>query len=222
MADLGSVLVANVRALLGDPYVYGKAGPSQFDCSGLMQYVAGAAGIKLPRTSEEQYRVGQPVTAAQLAPGDLVFSAGSDGTAANPGHVGMYIGAGQVVAAPYPGKDVEIEALSGFDAVGYRRITGLGGAQTASFIDPINPLDPFNYGSGGGPGGTGGLGGLLSIPQDIVNFFSKGYDDLVAVGAWLTRLFLPSTWVRVGSGLFGLLFLGVGMVFLVRETKAGA
>lgn len=102
------------RSLVGTPYVWGGDSPQQgFDCSGLVQYVYGAAGIDLPRTSEEQARVGSAVPGlAQAQPGDLVFFAGSDGTPTSPGHVGIYLGAGQMIDAPYSGTDVQVQPVS--------------------------------------------------------------------------------------------------------------
>ena len=50
----------------------------------------------------------------QLAPGDLLFGAGSDGTAANPGHVGMYMGSGLVIEAPQTGEPIMITPLAGY------------------------------------------------------------------------------------------------------------
>ena len=58
-----------------------------------------AAGLSIPRTSEEQWAWGPQVPADQVQPGDLVFFAGSDGTRASPGHVGIVIGGGKMVEA---------------------------------------------------------------------------------------------------------------------------
>ncbi|MGA5819992.1 NlpC/P60 family protein [Kitasatospora sp. NPDC094028] len=83
------------------------------DCSSLMQMAWAAAGVNLPRTTYEQVTVGTPVaSASQLAPGDLLFTPGSDGSAAQPGHVGMYIGGSQVIEAPHTGAVVRITPLS--------------------------------------------------------------------------------------------------------------
>jgi cell wall-associated NlpC family hydrolase len=68
-----------------------------------------AAGISLPRTTFQQVYAGAAVYSfADLEPGDLLFTAGSDGTAADPGHVGMYVASGLVIQAPETGEDVEI------------------------------------------------------------------------------------------------------------------
>jgi cell wall-associated NlpC family hydrolase len=111
-------VVSLAASLEGTPYVWGGTSPSGFDCSGLVQYVYGQLGINVPRTSEEQATVGTPVqslAAAQL--GDLLFFAGSDGTASSPGHVGIYVGNGQMIDAPYTGTDVRQQSVSGGEPV---------------------------------------------------------------------------------------------------------
>ena len=118
--------IAYAAAQLGKPYIWGGTGPAGYDCSGLVMMAYRAAGIVLPRTTFQQVLVGTPVYGTgQLAPGDLLFSAGSDGTAANPGHVGMYIGSGLVIEAPQTGEPVMITPLAGYwqrNTVAIRRI----------------------------------------------------------------------------------------------------
>jgi cell wall-associated NlpC family hydrolase len=81
------------------------------DCSSLVMMAYATAGIDLPRTTFEQVVTGTAVTdPSQVQPGDLLFEAGSDGTLANPGHVGMYIGSGLVLEAPGTGRDVRIDS----------------------------------------------------------------------------------------------------------------
>jgi len=100
---------------LGKPYVWGGTGPIGYDCSGLVMMAYEAAGISLPRTTFQQVDVGTPVySLSQLEPGDLIFTAGSDGTATNPGHVSMYMGDGLVIEAPETGLNVRITPLSGY------------------------------------------------------------------------------------------------------------
>jgi cell wall-associated NlpC family hydrolase len=83
------------------PYVWGGVGPVGYDCSGLVMMAYEAAGISLTRTTFQQIYAGTPVYSfSDLMPGDLLFTPGSDGTAADPGHVGMYIGSGLVIQAP--------------------------------------------------------------------------------------------------------------------------
>jgi cell wall-associated NlpC family hydrolase len=100
---------------LGKPYIWGGTGPQGYDCSGLVMMAYQAAGISLPRTTFQQVDVGIPVYSLNgLQPGDLLFSAGADGTADDPGHVGMYIGSGLVIQAPETGKPIMITPLRGY------------------------------------------------------------------------------------------------------------
>ncbi|MFF3762473.1 NlpC/P60 family protein [Streptomyces sp. NPDC001922] len=97
--------VAAARAAVGRPYVWGMAGPSGFDCSGLTQWSYRQAGVAIPRTSQAQRHAGRQVPLSQARPGDLVTYR-SDAS-----HVGMYMGNGQVVHAPYPGARVRYDPV---------------------------------------------------------------------------------------------------------------
>lgn len=97
--------VAAARSALGRPYVWGANGPGGFDCSGLMQWSYAHAGIGLPRTSQAQRYAGHPIPLSQARPGDLVIYR-SDAS-----HVGMYVGNGQVIHAPYPGAPVRYDPV---------------------------------------------------------------------------------------------------------------
>lgn len=123
-AQLGTEAVAIAERYVGVPYLWGGASPSGFDCSGLVQYVYGQLGVSLPRTSQQQATVGTPVPSlAQAQPGDLVFFAGSDGTPQSPGHVGIYIGNGLMVDAPYTGSSVQVQPVG--NPVAIRAVTSL-------------------------------------------------------------------------------------------------
>jgi cell wall-associated NlpC family hydrolase len=98
-------------AQLGKPYQWGAAGPNAYDCSGLVYAAYAAAGIHIARTTFQWYLDGPQVSLDQIQPGDLLFSAGSDGTPTNPGHVVMYLGGGQIIQAPQTGEDVQIDPL---------------------------------------------------------------------------------------------------------------
>jgi cell wall-associated NlpC family hydrolase len=89
----------------GKPYVWGATGPNSYDCSGLMLWAYGKAGISLPRNSAAQATVGTPIPRSQLQPGDLVFY----GSPVH--HVGMYIGGGNMVHAPTEGDVVKVAPL---------------------------------------------------------------------------------------------------------------
>ncbi|MET9031111.1 NlpC/P60 family protein [Nocardia sp. NPDC004168] len=97
-------------AQLGDPYIYGAEGPNAFDCSGLMQYAAAKAGIKIPRVAAAQYRQLPKVRPSDIRPGDLIFPA-KQFNGGWPKHVMMYIGNGRCVSAPYSGAVVHITPL---------------------------------------------------------------------------------------------------------------
>jgi cell wall-associated NlpC family hydrolase len=116
-------------AQLGKPYVWGGIGPDGFDCSGLTMQAYRAAGIGISRTTYSQVYAGQAVyDPAQLAPGDLVFTLGSDpGPGGLPGHVGMVIGTGLVIDAPHTGASVRVSTLSSWTSriVVMRRIVPL-------------------------------------------------------------------------------------------------
>lgn len=111
---------------IGCPYVWGAEGPNSFDCSGFTSYVfRNAAGVSLPRTSSAQSGYGRTVSKSNLQPGDLVFfNSGTNRIR----HVGMYVGNGQFIHAPSPGKSVKYENLySSYYVKGYvtaRRIIG--------------------------------------------------------------------------------------------------
>ncbi|MEU9557624.1 NlpC/P60 family protein [Streptomyces fumanus] len=97
--------VAAARSALGKPYVWGANGPTGFDCSGLTQWSYAQAGIGLPRTSQAQAGAGRRVPLAAARPGDLV--AYRDDAS----HIGMYVGNGQVIHAPYPGAAVRYDPV---------------------------------------------------------------------------------------------------------------
>jgi len=97
---------AFAKAQTGKPYAFGAAGPDAYDCSGLVYAAYAAAGIHIARTTYQWQQDGPVVPLSQIQPGDLLFSAGSDGTASDPGHVVMYLGNGQVIQAPQTGQDV--------------------------------------------------------------------------------------------------------------------
>jgi peptidoglycan DL-endopeptidase CwlO len=97
---------------VGKPYQWGAAGPNAYDCSGLVFAAYAAAGISIARTTFGWRQDGPTVPLTAIEPGDLLFSAGSDGTIADPGHVVMYLGGGQIIQAPQAGEDVQIDPLS--------------------------------------------------------------------------------------------------------------
>ena len=136
----GAEAVSVAERYLGVPYVWGGASPSTgFDCSGLVQYVYGQLGVSLPRTSQQQATVGAPVPSlADAEPGDLLFFPGTDGTAESPGHVGIYIGNGEMVDAPYTGATVQVQPVG--DPVAIRRVLPSSPQPAGDFAGPEEPV----------------------------------------------------------------------------------
>jgi peptidoglycan DL-endopeptidase CwlO len=106
---------------LGKPYQWGATGPDAFDCSGLVMMAYRAAGIDIPRTSQQQWLAGPQISPSQVQPGDLVFFAGADGTATAPGHVGLVIGNGLMIEAYATGFPIRIAPYGDRDPVGFTR-----------------------------------------------------------------------------------------------------
>ena len=125
-ADPGGLEAQAVRLAqkyIGVKYTWG--GTTQrtgFDCSGLVQHVWAALGVKIPRTTYAQWDAGTPVATNDLKPGDEVFFTGADPMNGKPGHEGLYIGGGKFIEAPGSGMHVRISNLAGRnDYVGARR-----------------------------------------------------------------------------------------------------
>ena len=102
----GDRAVAQAMKALGKPYRWGATGPNSFDCSGLMVWAYDKVGVNLPRVSRAQIGAGRRVSRDNLKPGDLVFF----GSPIH--HVGMYVGGGDFIHAPYSGTTVRIQRLS--------------------------------------------------------------------------------------------------------------
>jgi hypothetical protein len=104
-------LVSTARSFLGVPYSWGGTSPEEgFDCSGLTMAVYELNGLKLPRSSKDQFTAGTPVDRNQLLKGDLVFFATSQGEKVT--HVGIYTGDDQFIHAPGKDKRIRIDSLS--------------------------------------------------------------------------------------------------------------
>jgi cell wall-associated NlpC family hydrolase len=102
--------IAFAKAQLGEPYEWGAAGPSSWDCSGLTMRAWQAAGVSLPHYAGSQYALTRKVAVSDIRRGDLLYW--SDGGASSIYHVALYLGGGQMIQAPRPGRDVEIVPLS--------------------------------------------------------------------------------------------------------------
>jgi NlpC/P60 family len=220
----GAQIVSEAKKFVGDPYVYGAAGPSSFDCSGLVQYVLGTLGISAPRTSEDQWAWVQRIKASQVGPGDLVFMQ-FPGDNASPGHVEFYIGNGQVLGADDPAQGVAVTSLSSVagNVVGYGRIpsstvtaTGTGtGSDTGTVPGWLSDtLQAVGAALGLSSGDLSGIDPLTAIGSGISDVATE-FEGAAKILGWLT---LPSNWTRIFAGLFGGVFLGAGVWFLTREA----
>ncbi len=116
--------VAFARAQIGKPYQWGATGPDAYDCSGLTMSAYASAGVSIPRTSSAQWTIGTHIgSMADLVAGDLVFYA-SGSSASTIHHVGLYIGDGLMIEAPYTGAYVRTASINRSDYFGATRPTG--------------------------------------------------------------------------------------------------
>ena len=129
--------VAFARAQLGKPYVYGATGPGSYDCSGLTMSAWQSAGVNIPRTSQAQWSGLTRVPASAVRPGDLVVYNGA-------GHVAVYVGGGQIIEAPSPGKAVQTAPWrSGWYADNFVGVVRpAGGTAVAERSEPVRQAAP--------------------------------------------------------------------------------
>jgi cell wall-associated NlpC family hydrolase len=99
----GAIAARAALGQIGKPYAHNASGPRAFDCSGLVDYAWRAAGVSLPHSSSALARLHR-VPLSRAIPGDVV---------GRPGHVGIYIGGGRMVHAPFPGAQVRIDSVAG-------------------------------------------------------------------------------------------------------------
>lgn len=101
-------IVLDALGQVGRPYHYGGTSPDGFDCSGLVQYVYGLAGVQLPRTTREQHAYGRKVDLDDAEPGDLLFYSF---TGHGIDHVAIYLGDDEAVHAPASGRSVIVAGV---------------------------------------------------------------------------------------------------------------
>jgi peptidoglycan DL-endopeptidase CwlO len=111
----GPLAVQAALTRIGSPYSWGAAGPSAFDCSGLVMWAFGQAGIQLPHSSQALARGGQPVSMDQMQPGDVV-NYYSDAS-----HSAIYIGDGMMVHASTYGTPVRVAPVNNAPIYNVRR-----------------------------------------------------------------------------------------------------
>jgi murein DD-endopeptidase len=107
--EVASKAIAYAREMLGKPYKYAGDTPAGFDCSGLVKYSYGRAGISMPRDTRAQRRMSVLVSMRSLREGDLLFF---DQEGKKTSHVGIYIGNGRFIHAPSSGGKVRTDSLN--------------------------------------------------------------------------------------------------------------
>ncbi|BFV57329.1 hypothetical protein KCMC57_up24330 [Kitasatospora sp. CMC57] len=150
-SQAGRKAVAFALAQLGKDYLWGGTGPDKFDCSGLTSQAWLAAGVTIPRVSQDQWSELTKVPLNQLRPGDLVvYFAGAS-------HIAMYIGGGLVVVAPRTGAVIKVAPIGALPILGAVRpdpqsaSDDPGGSwkvpelpKEADAVTPIQPSKPEN------------------------------------------------------------------------------
>ena len=104
--------VAYARQQIGKPYLWAADGPDSFDCSGLVMMAWRQSGVALPHWSVAQYAAGKKISLANIRPGDLVFFANDLTEYRSIHHVGLYIGNGQMIEAPFTGGYVRVSSIN--------------------------------------------------------------------------------------------------------------
>jgi soluble lytic murein transglycosylase-like protein len=164
------------------------------DCSGLVQDVFGDLGVSLPRTSQEQATAGVAVPSLAAAqPGDLVFFPGTDGTAAAPGHVGIYVGNDQMIDAPYSGATVRVDPV--VDPTAIRRVSGPSTSPAASSTAGMYGAD-----FAGASASTGVPEALLNAVASTESSFQPG--AVSNAGAEGLMQLMPTTAASLGVNPF--------------------
>lgn len=112
---------------LGKPYLWGGNGTAdqdgRFDCSGLTKAAYASVGIELPRVANDQWNAGAHPKRDQLLPGDLVFFAYDLNDPRSIHHVGIYVGGGYMINAPYTGAVIRFDKIDSPDYIGATRVT---------------------------------------------------------------------------------------------------
>ncbi|WUW19021.1 bifunctional lytic transglycosylase/C40 family peptidase [Streptomyces sp. NBC_01465] len=121
---------------LGTPYLWGGNGTAdqggRFDCSGLTKAAYHSVGIELPRVANDQYNAGPHPSRDQLLPGDLVFFSDDLGNSRAIHHVGLYVGGGYMIDAPYTGAVIRFDKIDSPDYFGATRVTKDGAQAVGS------------------------------------------------------------------------------------------
>lgn len=188
--------VSVAQSLIGVPYVWGHQDRNGTDCSGLVYQVLNATGTKVPRVTAAEYgRMGTGVSLAQAVPGDVVYFDEPGAT----DHVGIYIGNGKMIDAPFTGANVRVDNVKGYTSI--RRIGALKTGTTPMGI---------NAGLGGTPAQNKELARQLLAKMglsaqwnafDRLEMSEAGYNNKAQnphSTAYGMGQFLNSTWAGFG------------------------
>lgn len=197
-------LIADAAAQLGKKYVFGSVGPNTFDCSGLMVWIFKKQGVTLPHHAADQAKMGVAVDKNQIQAGDLVFSNWGDGPNS---HVGIATGPHTIINAPHTGAVVRYQNLS------------------ASYMTHVTAVRRIGNPTGGSP--TGGIVSTVTTgATDVFGGITTAIKDagapFVAIGKvsdGIMKIFMPSNFIRVVSGLFGFIFIAWGILLLSKEVR---
>jgi cell wall-associated NlpC family hydrolase len=119
-SDMGAIAARTAERFVGIPYRWGgDTVVDGMDCSGFVRAVYNLCGVNIPRTSREQYRVGDVVAKDELKDGDLIFFGPSIDEIT---HVGIFVGSGRFVHAPRRGDDIKVSTMD--DAYFLKRFVG--------------------------------------------------------------------------------------------------
>jgi len=150
---------------LGKPYQWAAAGPGRYDCSGLTMDALAQAGIGVTHNANAQWQLtrSHSVPVSRLAAGDLVFFAGSDGTLTAPGHVGIYVGNGEIIDAPFTGANVRFDPLA-----------SIGGY--------VGATNPYAFAPAGGTAVPSPFGGTPAVPATLNQY--QGFAQTLVNNTW--------------------------------------
>lgn len=222
MANPVEEMIAWALQQRGKPYIWGGTGPTGYDCSGLVEKAAAAAGIHLPRTSEEQRNAGVAVPLDQIERGDIVTFTYNDG-AKNPGpgnHVALYLGGGQVVEAARPGVPIRVAPLDTRHVDRVRRIAG--GAGVSGGAAGAVPADNVTR-TGGGTLQQAGYDAVLDItpwgiplnPFKLPGWAEGKLQDGIGNGA-------SAAWDAIGPMVLASIGVAAGLALAVLGVYATA
>ncbi|MFI7246268.1 NlpC/P60 family protein [Streptomyces qinglanensis] len=121
----GAGAISFAQSKLGTPYLWGGNGTAaqggRFDCSGLTKAAYAKVGVELPRVANDQYDTGPHPKRGELLPGDLVFFASDLTNSRSIHHVGIYVGGGKMINAPYTGAKIRYDPIDTPDYFGATR-----------------------------------------------------------------------------------------------------